>query len=225
MVSVEQHGHHLPLDVDLVCPLGVAHGAGREIPDKMLVLPILALDLWAWSSAGWAMPVAACLATLAGQAIAARAATSRAELETLRIVGMADGGPTPSAWTSRDVLQQVTGNATVGTLAVSLAARGPATPGMCDEAAHAPRVGQDLAFGDAHTRFVRIVIVCGQKLHRVRGDHRQVQASGQLHRLRHVAGTKNHQVPPLDVAANPLDQRDTSTLARRRNITQPQKCI
>ena len=40
--AVEQHGPHLPLDVDLVCPLGVAHGAGRQIPDKMLVLPIVA---------------------------------------------------------------------------------------------------------------------------------------------------------------------------------------
>jgi creatinine amidohydrolase len=37
--SVEQHGPHLPLDVDIVCPLGVAYGAGRQIPDKMLVLP------------------------------------------------------------------------------------------------------------------------------------------------------------------------------------------
>jgi creatinine amidohydrolase len=40
--AVEQHGHHLPLDVDLVCPLGVAYGTGREIPEKMLVLPIVA---------------------------------------------------------------------------------------------------------------------------------------------------------------------------------------
>ncbi len=40
--AVEQHGHHLPLDVDLVCPLGVARGAGEQIPDKMLVLPIVA---------------------------------------------------------------------------------------------------------------------------------------------------------------------------------------
>jgi len=40
--AVEQHGPHLPLDVDLICPLGVAHGAGRAIPDKILVLPILA---------------------------------------------------------------------------------------------------------------------------------------------------------------------------------------
>jgi creatinine amidohydrolase len=37
--SVEQHGAHLPLDVDIVCPQGIAFGAGREIPDKMLVLP------------------------------------------------------------------------------------------------------------------------------------------------------------------------------------------
>ena len=40
--AVEQHGHHLPLDVDLVCPTGIANGAGKLIPDKMLVLPIVA---------------------------------------------------------------------------------------------------------------------------------------------------------------------------------------
>jgi creatinine amidohydrolase len=37
--SVEQHGPHLPLDVDIVCPQGVAFGAGKQIPEKMLVLP------------------------------------------------------------------------------------------------------------------------------------------------------------------------------------------
>ena len=37
--AVEQHGAHLPLDVDVVCPTGIAHGAGRLIPDKLLVLP------------------------------------------------------------------------------------------------------------------------------------------------------------------------------------------
>jgi creatinine amidohydrolase len=37
--SVEQHGHHLPLDVDIVCPQGIAYGTGRQIPDKLLVLP------------------------------------------------------------------------------------------------------------------------------------------------------------------------------------------
>jgi creatinine amidohydrolase len=40
--AVEQHGPHLPLDVDLVCPNGVAHGTGRMVPGKMLVLPIVA---------------------------------------------------------------------------------------------------------------------------------------------------------------------------------------
>ena len=40
--AVEQHGPHLPLDVDLVCPNGVAHGAGKLAPAKMLVLPIVA---------------------------------------------------------------------------------------------------------------------------------------------------------------------------------------
>ena len=37
--AVEQHGPHLPLDVDIVCPTGIAHGAGRLIADKLLVLP------------------------------------------------------------------------------------------------------------------------------------------------------------------------------------------
>ena len=40
--AVEQHGEHLPLDVDLVCPGGIARGVGRAIPDKVLVLPTLA---------------------------------------------------------------------------------------------------------------------------------------------------------------------------------------
>jgi creatinine amidohydrolase len=40
--AVEQHGPHLPLDVDLVCPGGIAKGAGLTMPDKILVLPIVA---------------------------------------------------------------------------------------------------------------------------------------------------------------------------------------
>jgi creatinine amidohydrolase len=40
--AVEQHGHHLPLDVDLVCPGGVARGTGQALVDKVLVLPHLA---------------------------------------------------------------------------------------------------------------------------------------------------------------------------------------
>src|SRR5207253_4313836 len=40
--AVEQHGPHLPLDVDLVCPVGIATGAGKEIADKLLVLPVVA---------------------------------------------------------------------------------------------------------------------------------------------------------------------------------------
>lgn len=39
--AVEQHGPHLPLDVDVVCPGGIAHGAARLIADKVLVLPTL----------------------------------------------------------------------------------------------------------------------------------------------------------------------------------------
>ncbi len=40
--AVEQHGPHLPLDVDLVCPCGIASGAGREIPEKLKILPVVA---------------------------------------------------------------------------------------------------------------------------------------------------------------------------------------
>ncbi|MDP7395846.1 MAG: creatininase family protein [Lentisphaeria bacterium] len=40
--AVEQHGPHLPLDVDLVCPASIAAGAGEQIPEKMKVLPIVA---------------------------------------------------------------------------------------------------------------------------------------------------------------------------------------
>ena len=40
--AVEQHGEHLPLDVDLVCPGGIARGAGERMPDKLLVLPTIA---------------------------------------------------------------------------------------------------------------------------------------------------------------------------------------
>jgi creatinine amidohydrolase len=39
--AVEQHGHHLPLDVDLVCPGGIARGAGQSLADKILVLPTI----------------------------------------------------------------------------------------------------------------------------------------------------------------------------------------
>ena len=37
--AVEQHGPHLPLDVDVICPTEIARGAGRLIPEKMLLLP------------------------------------------------------------------------------------------------------------------------------------------------------------------------------------------
>ena len=33
--AVEQHGPHLPLDVDLVCPGGIAVGAGRQLPGNV----------------------------------------------------------------------------------------------------------------------------------------------------------------------------------------------
>ena len=37
--STEQHGPHLPLDVDVVCPCGIAAAAARRIPDEVLVMP------------------------------------------------------------------------------------------------------------------------------------------------------------------------------------------
>jgi creatinine amidohydrolase len=39
--AVEQHGPHLPLDVDLVCPGGIAHGLGKQMAGRVLVLPHL----------------------------------------------------------------------------------------------------------------------------------------------------------------------------------------
>ena len=39
--AVEQHGAHLPLDVDIVCPTEIARGTGRLLPDKLLVLPTI----------------------------------------------------------------------------------------------------------------------------------------------------------------------------------------
>jgi creatinine amidohydrolase len=40
--AVEQHGDHLPLDVDLMCPGGIAKGVGLANPEKLLVLPTIA---------------------------------------------------------------------------------------------------------------------------------------------------------------------------------------
>ena len=39
--STEQHGPHLPLDVDCVLPTGVAYDAAERVPDRMLVLPTI----------------------------------------------------------------------------------------------------------------------------------------------------------------------------------------
>src|SRR6186997_3346035 len=39
--AVEQHGPHLPLDVDLICPTEIALGAARSVPGKLLVLPTM----------------------------------------------------------------------------------------------------------------------------------------------------------------------------------------
>ncbi len=39
--AVEQHGPHLPLDVDLICPTRIALGAGQNTPENILVLPIV----------------------------------------------------------------------------------------------------------------------------------------------------------------------------------------
>ena len=37
--AVEQHGPHLPLDVDMLLVSGVALGCGKKMPEKVLVLP------------------------------------------------------------------------------------------------------------------------------------------------------------------------------------------
>ena len=37
--AVEQHGPHLPLDVDLICPTQIAPGAGRACPARCSSFP------------------------------------------------------------------------------------------------------------------------------------------------------------------------------------------
>jgi len=37
--STEQHGPHLPLDVDVVCPRGIAEETAKRIPDDVLIMP------------------------------------------------------------------------------------------------------------------------------------------------------------------------------------------
>ncbi|MCY1523188.1 hypothetical protein D9M68_580760 [compost metagenome] len=54
------------------------------------------------------------------------------------------------------------------------------------ELAHAARVAEDFAFGNAHARLVRLVVLAFGELHRVRGHHRQLQAGGELHGGDHV---------------------------------------
>lgn len=39
--AVEQHGDHLPLDVDLVCPGGIARGMAEQLADRVLILPTI----------------------------------------------------------------------------------------------------------------------------------------------------------------------------------------
>jgi creatinine amidohydrolase len=43
--STEQHGRHLPLDVDLFLAESVCLEVGRRVPDKVLVLPAIAYGL------------------------------------------------------------------------------------------------------------------------------------------------------------------------------------
>lgn len=40
--AVEQHGPHLPLDVDIVCPTAIARGVGQTLQASVLVLPTIA---------------------------------------------------------------------------------------------------------------------------------------------------------------------------------------
>jgi len=57
---------------------------------------------------------------------------------------------------------------------------------LAREALDAPRVGQRLAFGHAHTRLVGVELVGARELHRVRRHHRQPELCRQRHRGAHV---------------------------------------
>ena len=73
-------------------------------------------------------------------------------------------------------LQRVGQRATAGRrTAARHLGRGPEVL-LAREAAHAPRVGQQLALGDADARLVGVEVVGAQELHRVRGHHRQAAA-------------------------------------------------
>ena len=57
---------------------------------------------------------------------------------------------------------------------------------LAGEAAHALGVAQDFAVGNADARLVRLKVIRLGELDRVRGDHRQLHAGGQLHGGHHL---------------------------------------
>ncbi len=63
---------------------------------------------------------------------------------------------------------------------------------LAREAAHAPGVAQEFAFGDADAGLVRLVVVGLQELHRMGGHHRQPQLGRQRHRGAHVGLVGRH---------------------------------
>ncbi len=58
---------------------------------------------------------------------------------------------------------------------------------LARELAHAPGVAQDLTLRNTHARFMRLVVVIGQKLHRMRRHHGQLEPRRQLHGSHHMA--------------------------------------
>jgi hypothetical protein len=50
------------------------------------------------------------------------------------------------------------------------------------ERTRAPRIGEQVAFGNAHARLVRAEILAPQVLHGMRGDDRQAGLARELHR-------------------------------------------
>ena len=76
---------------------------------------------------------------------------------------------------------------------------------LLGELAHAARIAQNLAAGNAHARFVRLVILAAQKLDGVRRHHRQAK----LRRQRHGAGKMR-----LIIGAPGALQLDVKTLRK-----------
>jgi hypothetical protein len=78
-------------------------------------------------------------------------------------------------------------------------------------------VGEHVALRDAHSRLVRPEVVAVEELHRVGGDHRQLEPRGERHRARHQrVGVRMTRALQLEVVASGKSGGPALRLAFRR---------